>query len=68
MAPLPSSTLAAKLGPVRVFGIGILGAGALAVLVPLGAWFSHYHIAIRFVQGIFTVSEILYCALKGDNG
>ncbi|KAJ9577118.1 hypothetical protein L9F63_006326, partial [Diploptera punctata] len=55
-APLPSSKLAAILGPVRVFGIGILGAGVLAVLVPLGTWFSHYHIAIRFAQGLFTGS------------
>ncbi|KAJ4438666.1 hypothetical protein ANN_14613 [Periplaneta americana] len=53
-APLPSSRLAAKAGPVRVFGIGVLGAGALAVLVPFGAWFSSYHIAIRFAQGLFT--------------
>ncbi|PSN51173.1 hypothetical protein C0J52_06075 [Blattella germanica] len=37
IAPLPSSRLAAKAGPVRVFGIGVLGAGALAVLVPFGA-------------------------------
>ncbi|XP_069705337.1 uncharacterized transporter slc-17.2-like isoform X3 [Periplaneta americana] len=55
-APLPSSRLAAKAGPVRVFGIGVLGAGALAVLVPFGAWFSSYHIAIRFAQGLFTGS------------
>jgi MFS family permease len=58
LAPLPSSRLAAKLGPVRIFGTGILGAGALAVLVPFGAWFSTYHIAIRFIQGLFTVSTV----------
>jgi hypothetical protein len=57
LAPLPSSRLAAKLGPVRIFGTGIFGAGALALLVPFGAWFSTYHITIRFIQGLFTVSN-----------
>jgi len=56
LAPLPSSRLAAKLGPVRIFGTGIFGAGALALLVPFGAWFSTYHITVRFIQGFFTVS------------
>jgi MFS family permease len=56
LAPLPSSHLAAKLGPVRIFGTGIFGAGALALLVPFGAWFSTYHVTIRFIQGLFTVS------------
>ena len=56
LAPLPSSRLAAKLGPVRIFGTGIFGAGALAVLVPFGAWFSTYHITVRFIQGLFAVS------------
>lgn len=64
LAPLPSSRLAAKLGPVRIFGTGIVGAGALAVLVPFGAWFSTYHIAIRFIQGLFTVSTI---SLRSSN-
>jgi len=56
LSPLPSSRLAAKLGPVRIFGTGIFGAGALALFVPFGAWFSTYHITIRFIQGLFTVS------------
>jgi MFS family permease len=62
-SPLPSSRLTAKVGPVRIFGIGILGAGALAVFVPFGTWFSSYHITIRFVQGLFTVSTV--SLLKG---
>jgi hypothetical protein len=44
------------MGPVRIFGTGIFGAGALALLVPFGAWFSSYHVTIRFIQGLFTVS------------
>jgi hypothetical protein len=64
VSPLPSSRLAAKLGPVRIFGIGILGAGVLAVVVPFGTWFSSYHINIRFVQGLFTVSTFLSITTK----
>ena len=64
LAPLPSSRLAAKLGPVRIFGTGIFGAGALAVLVPFGAWFSTYHITIRFIQGLFAVSTSYLTSTK----
>ncbi|XP_066994039.2 sialin [Anabrus simplex] len=51
LSPLPASFLAAKIGPKRVMGGGILGAGALVAFVPF-AWFTAYHMLIRVAQGI----------------
>nr|CAD7402346.1 unnamed protein product [Timema poppensis] len=53
ISPLPSSRLAARIGPKRIIGPALLADGLLLLLVPL-AWFTPYHVAIRFVQGVFT--------------
>lgn len=52
VSPLPASRLVANIGPKRVFGYALLGAGAATLLAP-AAWLSPAHMVIRFSQGLF---------------
>ncbi|CAG2067959.1 unnamed protein product, partial [Timema podura] len=65
ISPLPSSRLAARIGPKKIIGPALLADGLLLLLVPL-AWFTPYHVAIRFVQGVFTVSVLNNSVLYTD--
>ncbi|KAJ8974732.1 hypothetical protein NQ317_010610 [Molorchus minor] len=44
--------IAARVGAERLFGVSVLGAGVVAVMVP-AAWLTACHVGIRFIQGIF---------------
>ncbi|XP_076267942.1 sialin-like isoform X1 [Rhynchophorus ferrugineus] len=52
MSPLAASRIAARVGAERLYGVGVLGTGVVAVLVP-ASWLTAGHVSIRFVQGIF---------------
>lgn len=56
VSPLPASRLVANIGPKRVFGYALLGAGAATLLAP-AAWLTPAHMVIRFSQGLFYVSK-----------
>lgn len=57
VSPLAASRIAARVGAERLFGVGVLGTGLFAVMVP-ASWLTPYHVAIRIVQGIFMVTNI----------
>lgn len=52
ISPLPASRIAARVGAERLFGAGVLGAGAASIMVP-ASWLTPCHVFIRFVQGVF---------------
>lgn len=55
VSPLAASRIAARVGAERLFGVGVLGTGLFAVMVP-ASWLTPYHVAIRIIQGIFMVT------------
>ncbi|XP_028127894.1 sialin-like [Diabrotica virgifera virgifera] len=52
MSPLAGSRVAARVGAERLFGVGVLGAGVPAIMVP-ASWLTGYHVFIRIIQGVF---------------
>lgn len=64
VSPLAASRIAARVGAERLFGVGVLGTGLFAVMVP-ASWLTPYHVAIRIVQGIFMVITIKYTIRYG---
>lgn len=58
VSPLAASRIAARVGAERLFGVGVLGTGLFAVMVP-ASWLTPYHVAIRIVQGIFMVIQTI---------
>jgi hypothetical protein len=54
ISPLPGFCIAQKVGAKRLFGAGVLAAGALSLFVP-AAWGSVAHVILRAVQGAATV-------------
>ncbi|XP_045468044.1 sialin-like [Harmonia axyridis] len=52
VSPLAASRIAARVGAERLFGVGVLGAGLIAVMVP-ASWLTPCHVIIRIIQGIF---------------
>ena len=57
VSQIPSGRLAERLGAVRVLAAGLGTAGLLTMLTPICAlWSVHALIAIRFMQGVASVS------------
>ncbi|ENN76129.1 hypothetical protein D910_04909 [Dendroctonus ponderosae] len=52
VSPLAASRIAARVGAERLYGVGVLGTGVVAVLVP-ASWLTAGHVCVRIVQGIF---------------
>lgn len=66
ISPLAASRIAARVGAERLFGVGVLGAGVIAVMVP-ASWLTPCHVIIRIIQGMFMVCCVSFNRSKQNS-